>query len=71
MRAPARRQAIAEAEEIAVTYDYDGAIALLQQQEGYDTEPELINAIAGFTAEKSSLEAKGPARRSRTSSITH
>ncbi len=56
----ARRDAIAEAGEIAKNYDYDGAIALLQQQEGYDTDSELINAIAGFTAEKSLLEAKDP-----------
>ena len=55
-----RRATIAEAEEIAQTYDYDGAISLLQNQEEYDTDPELINAIARFTAEKSSLEAKDP-----------
>ena len=56
----ARRQAIAEAEQIAVTYDYDGAIAHLQAQKAFDTDSELVNAIARFTAEKSSLEAKDP-----------
>ncbi|MDO5701801.1 MAG: polysaccharide deacetylase family protein [Lachnospiraceae bacterium] len=56
----ARRNAIAEAEKIAVGYDYDGAIAYLQQQDEYDTDSELVNAIAKFTAEKSSLEAKDP-----------
>ena len=55
-----RRATIAEAEKIAQTYDYDGAISLLQNQEEYDTDTELINAIARFTAEKSSLEAKDP-----------
>ena len=56
----ARRNAIAQAGEIAKTYDYDSAIALLQEQEGYDTDTELINAIASFTAAKSTLEAKDP-----------
>ncbi len=56
----ARRDAIAKAKEIAGNYDYDGAIALLQQQEGYDSDSELVNAIASFTAEKSTLEAKDP-----------
>ena len=56
----AKREAIAEADEIAKTYDYDGAIALLQQQTDYDTDTELINAIARFTATKSALEAKDP-----------
>ncbi len=55
-----KRAIIAQAEEIASTYDYDGAIALLQQQEHYDTDTELINAIAKFTASKSMLEAKDP-----------
>lgn len=55
-----KRAAIRDAEAIAGTYDYDGAIALLQQQEHYDTDTELINAIAKFTASKSMLEAKDP-----------
>ena len=54
----ARRASIAEAEKLAVIYDYDGAIALLQSQENYDTDNDLINAIAKYTAEKSALEAK-------------
>ena len=54
----ARRASIAEAEKLAVIYDYDGAIALLQSQENYDTDNDLINAIAQYTAEKSALEAK-------------
>lgn len=54
----ARRAAIAEAEVLAGSYDYDGAIALLQQQEHYDTDSDLINAIAKYTAVKSTLEAK-------------
>ena len=55
-----KRAVIAQAETIADTYDYDGAIALLQQQKNYDTDTELINAIAKFTAAKSMLEAKDP-----------
>ncbi len=53
-----KRKAIEEAEKIALTYDYDGAIALLMQQKDYDTDNELVNAIASMTAQKSTLEAK-------------
>ena len=53
-----KRKAIREAEEVALTYDYDGAIALLMQQKDYDTDNELVNAIASMTAKKSTLEAK-------------
>ena len=55
-----RQAVIAEAAEIAKGYDYDGAIALLEAQEGYDTSSEIIGAIAGYTAQKSQLEAKDP-----------
>ncbi len=55
-----RQDAIAEAETLAVQYDYDGAIALLMEQENYDTDSDLVNAIAKYTAEKSNLEAKDP-----------
>ncbi|MBQ6386210.1 MAG: polysaccharide deacetylase [Lachnospiraceae bacterium] len=56
----ARRNSIADAEKMAEGYDYDGAIAMLQAEKDYDTDGELINAIARFTAEKSTLEAKDP-----------
>ena len=55
-----RQAIIAEAAKIAEGYDYDGAIALLEAQEGYDTSSEIISAIAGYTAAKSQLEAKDP-----------
>ncbi|MDO4620228.1 MAG: polysaccharide deacetylase family protein [Lachnospiraceae bacterium] len=54
----AKRDLIKEAEKLADAYDYDGAVALLTQQENYDTDSELVNAIAKFTASKSALEAK-------------
>ncbi|MDO4804783.1 MAG: hypothetical protein Q4A32_08190, partial [Lachnospiraceae bacterium] len=54
----ARRSSITKAEELAKTYDYDGAISLLMQQDHYDTDSDLINAIAKYTAVKSTLEAK-------------
>ena len=53
-----RRAAISQADVLATQYDYDGAIALLQEQQGYDTDSELINAIAKYTAVKTTLEAK-------------
>ncbi len=55
-----RRDAIAEAETLAVGYDYDGAIALLMEQKNYDTDTDLVNAIAKYTSAKSTLEAKDP-----------
>ncbi len=53
-----KRTAIANADSMAEGYDYDGAIALLETQENYDTDTELINAIAKYTAAKTTLEAK-------------
>ena len=53
-----KRDKIAEADEVAAAYDYDGAIAMIQQIPGYDTDNELINAIAGYTAAKSAMELK-------------
>ena len=54
----ARREKIREADKLALSYDYDGAIALLQSLENYDRDSDLVNAIAGYTATKSTLEAK-------------
>ncbi len=56
----ARHEAIDEAEKLAVGYDYDGAISLLMEQKNYDTDTDLVNAIAKYTAAKSTLEAKDP-----------
>ena len=49
------REYIAEAEEMAVGYDYDGAIELLSQIPGYESEPEIIDEIARYTATKATL----------------
>ncbi len=57
-----RKNAIAQAESLAETYDYDGAIALLQKQKDYDSDNNVINAIAKYTAAKSTLEAKDPTK---------
>ena len=54
----ARREKIREADKLALSYDYDGAIALLQGLPNYDRDSDLVNAIAGYTATKSTLEAK-------------
>ncbi|MBP3879972.1 MAG: hypothetical protein J6D46_06615, partial [Lachnospiraceae bacterium] len=54
----ARREKIREADTLALSYDYDGAIALLQALPNYDRDSDLVNAIAGYTATKSTLEAK-------------
>lgn len=54
----ARRASIAEAQKLAAGYDYDGAIALLESLDNYETDNDIVNAIAKYTAEKSTLEAK-------------
>ena len=53
-----RKAAIAEADRLALSYDYDAAIALLEEQPHYTTDSDLINAIASYTAQKTTLEAK-------------
>ena len=52
------REKIREADKLALAYDYDGAIALLQSLPNYDRDSDLVNAIAGYTATKSTLESK-------------
>ena len=56
----AHRDAIAAAEELSKSYDYDGAIALLKEQADYERDSEITDAITRFTASKSTLEAKDP-----------
>ena len=51
-----RRAKIAEAELLAQTYDYDGAIDLLTSIDNYEADADLIHAIAKFTAEKTTLQ---------------
>lgn len=53
-----RRAAIAVADELAKTYDYDAAIDLLKAQEGYENDADLLDAIARYMAAKTNLVAK-------------
>jgi len=53
-----KRAKIAEADALALTYDYDAAIELLKADPDYETDSELIAAIAKYTAAKTNLEAK-------------
>ncbi|MEE1197144.1 MAG: polysaccharide deacetylase [Lachnospiraceae bacterium] len=50
-----RKDALEEAERMAMGYDYDGAIELLQSVEGYEEDADIIAAIASYTATKSTL----------------
>lgn len=50
-----RKDMIAQANAMAQGYDYDGAIALLETIDGYEEDADIIAAIAGFTATKSTL----------------
>ena len=47
-----RAQLIADADYLATTYDYDGAIALVQTWEGYEEDTELTAKIADYEAVK-------------------
>ena len=47
-----RAEMLANADALAVTYDYDGAIALIQGWEGYAEDEELTNKLAGYEAQK-------------------
>ena len=47
-----RAEMLTNADALAVTYDYDGAIALIQAWEGYAEDEELTTKIAGYEAQK-------------------
>ncbi len=50
-----RKDAVAEAEKIAMGYDYDGALELLKSLENYDKDADIIAQIAKLEAEKSTM----------------
>ena len=51
------RTLISQAEEMAAGYDYDGAIELLESADDYDSDSEIIDAIAKYTVAKTTLQA--------------
>lgn len=48
-------QLIAQADRIAMGYDYDGAIELLKSNDAYASDPQVQEAIAGYEQTKSTL----------------
>lgn len=50
-----RKNILAKAAELALGYDYEGAIELIKNIEGYDQDADLIAAAAEYTAKKSAL----------------
>lgn len=52
-----RKATIAEADVIAMGYDYDGAIELLRSLENYDQDADIIAKIAEYEATKSTMVA--------------
>lgn len=52
-----RKEAIAEADTMAMGYDYDGAIELLRSLENYDQDADIIAKIADYEATKSTMVA--------------
>ncbi len=51
---------IAEAQKLAMGYDYDGAIAHLMNISGYDTDQTIQQMIADYTAQKDACVAVDP-----------
>ncbi len=54
---PSTSDIISEAKIMAMRYDYDGAIELLQTIEGYDENADVISLIIEYESEKSNLVA--------------
>ncbi len=52
LRQQEKQELIAKADRLAASYDYDGAVALLQTIEGYDKDTELTSKISGYEATK-------------------
>lgn len=52
LRAIQRAEMLASAEHLALTYDYDGAIALIQSWEGYAEDEELTGKITAYETQK-------------------
>lgn len=50
-----KKELMAQAELLAKGYDYDGAIALLQTQEGYETDTQIMGKIEELENTKSTL----------------
>lgn len=51
---PKIRETLSQAAALAQTYDYDGAIALLQGIAGYESMQDVADAIAGYQSQKDS-----------------
>ena len=51
---------IEQAEAMAVQYDYDGAIELIQSVDGYDQNADMISLLADLETKKSTLVATSP-----------
>lgn len=54
MAAQRRQETLAQAERLAASYDYDGAVELLQTIEGYETDTELQGKINAYETTKAS-----------------
>ncbi len=55
-----KEQILADAAYIAAGYDYDGAIALLQTINGYESDTEITGLIAQYTQERDACVAIDP-----------
>ena len=55
-----KSMAMQKAEEMAVQYDYDGAIELLKKVDGADQDADITARIAEYESKKSNLVATAP-----------
>ncbi len=47
-----RKEMMEQADYLAATYDYDGAIALIKEWKGYEVDEELSTKLSGYEAQK-------------------
>lgn len=52
-----RKDAVAQADVMAMGYDYDGAVELLKSLENYDQDADIVAKIANYEATKSTMVA--------------
>lgn len=53
-KGPTEQEMIAEADRLAAMYDYEGAIALLQKDPGFDGSQAMAEAVAGYQKDQAS-----------------
>ena len=53
-KGPTEKELIAQADRLSAMYDYDSAVALLKEAQGYEKSEAMAEAVAGYEAAKAS-----------------